>query len=297
MRCLLTGGTGYVGSALCRKLAGEGNDITCIVRPESDIKPLLNLKNVAFQCPSSEEDYIELMTSFKPDIIFHLAARGGTAKHNIKDIRGLIQSNVEFPSLILDAMSICGVKNFINVGSCSQNPSGDEYCPTCLYAATKQAFCDILEYYRCCCNFNAVTLKLHDTYGTDDKRPKILNLLQKAAITGEHLSMSPGEQLLDLVFIDDVTEAISEAGKLLLSGQVSHNTKEYTISSKSPIKLKNLVQLIEKEIPIKLDVGWGELPYRPNEVMERWEGGSWVPGWRPKISLKDGIKMLKWTKK
>jgi nucleoside-diphosphate-sugar epimerase len=42
-----------------------------------------------------------------------------------------------------------------------------------------------------------------------------MNLLKRAAETGETLEMSPGEQLIDLVHVDDVVEAFCTAQELI----------------------------------------------------------------------------------
>ena len=52
-----------------------------------------------------------------------------------------------------------------------------------------------------------VTLKFFDTYGPADRRPKLLNLLLAAAATQVPLAVSPGQQMIDLVHVDDAVGA------------------------------------------------------------------------------------------
>lgn len=293
MRCLVTGATGYIGSNLCKTLVSRGDNVACVVRTVSDTRQIASvLDKVTLYAPSNAEDYVSMMKTVMPDVVFHLAALGG-ARHTIQDVSALIQSNITFPTLLLDAMSVCEVRKFVNIGSYWQTPNSALYEPICLYAATKQALLDILLYYVKTHNFNAVTLRLCDSYGAGDTRKKILNILRDAARTGEHIPMSPGEQLLDLVYIDDIVSAIVKAGELLLNKTgLQGQLYEYAISSRHPIKLKNIISLIEEETGIALNVGLGELPYRPNEVMSPWIGGDLVPGWNPTVEIEDGIKRL-----
>lgn len=293
MRCIVTGATGYIGSCLCKALVARGDKVACVVRAESDTRRIISVLNkVALYAPLTTDDYVSMIKTVMPDVVFHLAAFGG-ARHTIQEVPALIQSNIVFPTLLLDAMSICGVRNFVNIGSYWQTPNSALYEPTCLYAATKQALLDILLFYVQTHSFQAITLRLCDSYGAGDTRKKILNILRDAARTGEHIPMSPGEQLLDLVYIDDIVSAIVKAGVLLLHrDSLPGQLHEYTISSRRPIKLKDLISLIEEETCRKLNVGLGELPYRPNEVFSPWTGGEWVPGWQPSIEIKNGIKKL-----
>ena len=293
MRCLVTGATGYIGSNLCKTLVSRGDNVACVVRTVSDTRQIASvLDKDTLYAPSNAEDYVSMMKTVMPDVVFHLAALGG-ARHTIQDVAALIQSNITFPTLLLDAMSVCEVRKFVNIGSYWQTPNSSLYEPICLYAATKQALLDILLYYVKTHNFNAVTLRLCDSYGAGDTRKKILNILRDAARTGEHIPMSPGKQLLDLVYIDDIVSAIVKAGELLLNKTgLQGQLYEYAISSRHPIKLKNIISLIEEETGVALNVGLGELSYRQNEVMSPWTGGDLVPGWNPTVEIKDGIKRL-----
>ena len=118
----------------------------------------------------------------------------------------------------------------MNTGSYSQHYGGRAYSPVSLYAATKQAFQDILQFYCEVRGLRAVTLELPDTYGPDDKRPKLFSLLDRVARSGETLQMSPGEQLLDLLHVDDVVHGYEVAADGLLSGHLP-SPSQYQLSS------------------------------------------------------------------
>lgn len=292
MRYLITGATGYVGKSLCHQIASEENNIMCIIRNSSNIEELSCLPQLEFSTPTTYMEYENIISKFKPDTIIHLASAGG-AHHNIEDIPNIIQCNVTFPSILVEAMVKTHLCNFINIGTFWQNYRNRHFTPATFYAATKQSFCDILKYYKDMYNINAVTLKPHNIYGPNDYRPKIINLLQKSARTGECLSMSSGEQYLDFIHVDDFISAILYAEKLMCTSNQKLNSS-YVVSTKSPIQLKKLVELIQHETGKKLNIGWGEVPQRNAEIMKPWNGDKWLPGWSPKISLKEGLKTLTW---
>src|SRR5260370_942833 len=104
-----------------------------------------------------------------------------------------------------------GVAHFVNTGTSWQHYEGAAYNPVCLYAATKQAFDDILRYYRERFGLRVVTLELSDTYGPGDPRKKLVPLLVERVKDRQKLSMSAGEQRISLVFISDVVEAFVRA--------------------------------------------------------------------------------------
>ena len=123
-----------------------------------------------------------------------------------------------------------------------------------------------------------IALKLFDTYGPNDPRPKLFRLLKTVSERQEPLAMSPGEQLIDLVYIDDVVKAYLIAAERLQAG-LAYDHESYAVSSGRPISLKELVRTYEQVTGKKLPIQWGGRPYRPREVMVPWNRGEKLPGW------------------
>ena len=120
----------------------------------------------------------------------HLATRF-LAAHDRHQVRDLIDTNVRFGAELLEAAHHANVRWFLNTGTFWQHFHSDDYAPVNLYAATKQCLDDIGRYYAAACGLRFITLMLNDTYGPDDHRPKLFNLLRTLALTGEALDMSP----------------------------------------------------------------------------------------------------------
>jgi nucleoside-diphosphate-sugar epimerase len=103
--------------------------------------------------------------------------------------------------------------------------------------------------------------------------------------------MSPGEQLIDLVYIDDVIEGYLLAAKRLADDKVL-DMEEYAISSGKPIYLKELVAVYGRIVKKTMPINWGGRPYRFREVMMPWDKGQKLTGWEPEIELIEGIKRM-----
>ena len=286
---LVTGGTGFIGSHLVRRLVKEQWRIHVITRPNSNfdsLESVINKINI-HEYDETTESLCNIVESANPDIVFHLASLF-LVRHETIDIIPLIQSNILFSTQLLESMLQNKVSLLVNAGTSWQHYNNEDYCPVNLYAATKQAFESILKYYIDIKALRVITLKLFDTYGPDDKRFKILNLLKKIKESSEPLRMSPGEQMIDLVYIDDVINAFIIASERLLSGQVQED-ETYAISSNSPISLKNLIELFEQIVGQKLPIIWAGRPYRDREVMQTWNKGQLLPGWKPIINIETGL--------
>lgn len=287
---LVTGGTGFTGSNLIKRLIADDWQVHAIVRAGSNFSLLETcLDQISLHIhDGSTEKMVKIVALVKPDVVFHLAALF-LAQHAPEDIVSLVKNNITFSTQLAEAMAENGVNRLVNTGTSWQHHQNSEYSPTCLYAATKQAFEAILQYYIDVKSFKIITLKLFDSYGPDDPRPKLFSLLKKASTSAQPLLMSPGEQLIDLVHIDDVVEAFIIAADRLLDGLADRHEK-YAVSSGEPISLQNLVSIYEQENAITLPVQWGGRAYRDREVMTPWNIGKSLPGWQAKIKLKNGLK-------
>lgn len=292
MKVLVTGATGFVGSHLCKRLVGDGWEVHAIARATSDFSQIEDIKdNIRFHI---HDDTMENMNSIvaecKPEIVFHLASIF-ISEHKPEDIIPLLQSNIFFGTQLVEAMTGHDVLNLINTGTSWQHYENSDYNPVNLYAATKQAFEDILKYYSDANNLRVITLELSDTYGPYDPRPKLVNLLRGIAKAGNTLKMSPGDQYIDLVYIDDVVDAFLCAAKLIQK-VTDKQMESFAASSGRPIRLKEFVNIFEQVFGGKLNIEWGKRPYRKREVMKLWNRGKPLPGWKAKVELQDGLRNI-----
>ncbi|MGM0779560.1 MAG: NAD-dependent epimerase/dehydratase family protein [Bacillota bacterium] len=291
-RALVTGATGFIGSHLSKRLVKDGWIVHVIVREHSNLSPLKNSgDSINFHYYNgSMATMTEILKTAKPDVVFHLASMF-IAQHTSAQIDSLIQSNITFGVQLAEAMVLNGIYCLINTGTSWQHFEDKDYSPVCLYAATKQAFESLLTYYSESSKLKVINLKLFDSYGPEDYRPKLFSLLRKASFDISPLIMSPGEQLIDLVYIDDIVDAFLKAASRI-EGNDEIRWEDFAVTSRSPISLKEVVNTYQAVTGKKLSIKWGALPYRKNEVMLPWSKGKLIPGWKPQVSLIEGIKKM-----
>lgn len=290
-KAFVTGATGFIGECLTSKLIAEGWEVHILVRETSKILKEANINRINIHVhDGSIGNLIDIIGVVKPSIVFHLAS-SFIAQHESKDVNELILSNILFPTQLLEAMNIAGVKGLINTGTSWQNYQSKAYDPVCLYAATKEAFEALIKYYENAHQFKVITLKLFDTYGPGDNRKKIFSLIKEASKEKRSLFMSKGEQLIDLVYVDDVVNAYLIAANRVLNNELE-NHEIYAVSSEERLGLKDLITLYLQITKIDVQIEWGARPYRIREVMIPWWNGKKLPGWTPKVSLLDGIQKI-----
>lgn len=289
---LVTGATGFIGAHVARRLSIDGWEIHAVVRPTSDLQRLGATKPATVHVhDGTTEGMLQIMRAADPGIVVHLAAMA-SAEHRSEDVAALVDANIVFATQVAESAAVQGVRMFLNTATYWQHYGNADYSPVSLYAACKEAFDKILRYYVEAYGMRAINLVLFDTYGEDDERPKLFNLLREAVRTGKPLAMTPGEQLIDLLHVEDVADAYGVAARLLERGHGASRHETYVVRSGRPVRLRDLVETYAAVTGRPVPVQWGMRGYRKREVMAPWEGGVRLPGWSPRIGLEEGIRRL-----
>lgn len=294
-RLLITGATGFSGIYLIKALLKNSNyQIAIVKRQNSDIssfKDVLKKLKIYNIDPSYNLIY-PIINKEKPDIVIHLAATYPRAETK-KDIDLMLHSNVVFGTKLLNAMAINNINRFLNTGSSLEYFNGPPtYDPATFYSATKRAFQDLLEYYIRAHDFIAVTLLPYNTYGPYDKRSNFFSLIKTSLQQQKIINLTPGEQLIDLLYIDDLVNVYLKAIKYLLNKK-DFNHEKFFVGSGKAIKLKRIVELYKNISGKNIPVVFGGIPYRKREIMfarADIEKVSKKMRWKPRISLFEGIK-------
>lgn len=281
-RALVTGASGFIGQHLSRRLLREGWQVALLTRSPSNLPSDLRHGCTVLSTDVCDEEFAAQTRRFTPDVCFHLATHT-VVVHRPTDIRPLLTANVELGTRLADALSGLDAATMVNVGTVWQHRDGRPYAPSSLYAATKQAFVDVLRFFTETTSLKAATVELSDTYGPGDGRPKLLPALVHAARTGEKLSMSPGGQLVDYVHVDDVVTALVQA-----VAHAAADVPSFSVHG-TPMVLRDFVELVGEVLGNQVPVRWGARAYRPREMMTPWTYHPDLPGWAPAIGLREGL--------
>lgn len=289
-KILISGATGFVGKNLVPKLFNEGYEILEITR---DISKSISLfKGKTTKLFSGDNDFKDKIISFQPEIVIHLASYL-TSSDNWIDVEKLVNTNILFLSKILDAVSNVNLKLFVNTGTFAEFYKGDEeLLPAYFYAATKTASRAIVDYYANAYNFKQSTIVPYTIYGENDSQKKIIDIIYGSTLNENPIDLSPGEQVLDFIHVEDVTDFYVSVVNNLIKLPYKTNFK---LGTGVGHNLKQVASCIEEITCKKTNINWGGKDYRNSDVMyavANLENINSVIEWKPKIFLQEGIERL-----
>lgn len=285
-RILVTGATSYLGCKLVRQLLDDQRQVHVVVRPTSNRgrlgKHADNL--IVHEHDGSTQDLMAILKRSSPDVVFHLATQY-LREHASDQVESLIRANVLFGTQLLEAMWHAGARRILIPATFFQFFDSDAYRPVNLYAATKQAFEDVLAYYVDAHGFEATTLVLYDIYGPGDWRRKLMAAIAEAQSSGDSLPLGSPDMVMDLVYVSDAVDAFMHATHSQIVGG------PYAISSGERRTLREVITVFEAMGNREIDCKWGGFPLPPRNPVEPWNGPS-LPGWQARVSLDDGIRQF-----
>ena len=250
---LITGASGFVGSHVLDDCLKNNFNVHAIFRHSK--------KNASFTkkykkqiFPIFYNNIYEIknkLTNCKIDYVIHCATHY-IKKHDHNDIENIIKSNVLFSTILLDAVVNIKIKKFINLGTVWQHFNDTKNLAFNLYAATKQSFECIFNYYK-----NQYTkikfynILLTDTFGINDKRKKLIPALLKNFNNKNQNKINiPKNLSMNLVNINEVTKCLN----ILLKNNSKSNN--YVIKSKQDVKIFDLINFLNDNLKKKIKVNW-----------------------------------------
>jgi nucleoside-diphosphate-sugar epimerase len=283
-RVLVTGATSYLGSQLVGRLLDQQRQVHVVVRPTSDRRRLGPAADnlTIHEHDGSTESLMGILESSRPDVVCHLATQY-LRDHAPDQVTSLIGANILFGTQLLEAMQQAGTRRIISPATFFQFFDSDDYRPVNLYAATKQAFEDVLAYYVDAHGFEATTLVLYDIYGPGDWRKKLMAAIADAQSTGKTLPLVSADMALDLVYVSDVVDAFVQAMDNSIVGG------PYAISGGARHTLREVIAAFEEVGGRKINCKWDAFPTPSRNPAVPWSGPA-LPEWQAQVSLHDGIQ-------
>lgn len=222
MRFLVTGGAGFLGSALANRLAADGHTVKVLDDLSNGRQEYLH---AAVQFTQGDVDNIPLLWSLLQDVdcVYHLAARVSVAQSMLHP-RDYNRVNVGGAVSLMEAMRDTGVKRVIFTSSGAvygrqpEQPvhESDTPHPDSPYAVSKWAAEQYIHTIGELWQLETVALRIFNAYGPRQSlplshAPVVPRFLQQTLTGGSVVIFGDGQQSRDFVYVTDVVAALVNA--------------------------------------------------------------------------------------
>jgi len=265
MKCLVTGGAGFIGSHLCRKLIELGHEVVCIDNlvggSLTNIHDLSIHKDFEFLYADTVLDsHIDwLFNIHKFDIVFHNAASKCTVC--MDDPCTDLRTNAWGTYNLINQSIKSGVKKFIHAstGSIADIKS--------FYGVSKQAGESYLNafhsYYP---EFKYTSLRYHHVYGPSQNAKEgggVVAIFIRQALNNEPCTVfGNGTQIRHFTHVDDIVKA-----NIFCMDNPETDNRIFNVISRVKISIIQLAKLTWGITHPDKDPQWVHLPKKPGEIM------------------------------
>jgi UDP-glucose 4-epimerase len=305
MKCLVTGGAGFIGSNLVDRLLARGDEVTVV--DDLSTGRLANLD----EARAAGADLVELdirdaealaalAAERRPETVFHLAAQIDVRK-SLEDPAFDAAVNVGGTTNVLDAARGAGAGRVVFVstggaiygeGEGQQLPLDESaaIAPLSAYGQSKFAAEGYLALYQRLYGLSSMALRLGNVYGPRQDplgEAGVVAIFCGLLRAGERPTIyGDGTQTRDYIYVGDVVDAALAAAGSRASGSLN-------IGTGREASVLELVEILGR-------LGGAEnfepelAPARPGEVQRISLDAGLAErelGWRPQTSLEDGLRL------
>jgi nucleoside-diphosphate-sugar epimerase len=292
MKVLLTGATGFIGSHLLRLLIEGGDQVTAIIKPSTDRWRIADLVGEIdiIGCDVGDRAFLEpRLRPNVPDLCVHLAWHGWsgpslTAEENLSSLAGSLE--------LLRTLTHVGCPRFVGVGTCFEYmrtpgamPESTPLGPTDLYGVCKQSLSKAAEALAPIARMSVAWARVFLVYGPSDDQRRLVPSLALSLIRGEPARLTLGEQVRDVLHVEDAASALLAVARSQYVGPIN-------VASGVPVRVVDIARQLGAIVgrPELLQIG--ALPYRPSEpevLLADTTQLRETVGWRPAYDLTAGL--------
>lgn len=280
---LVTGASGFLGSALVNWFAEKNHQVFAVVRKNS-LLDRLNTQHVNVEiCRiSREDDVVDLVKNAAPDFVLHTACSYGRQGESTYDI---FMANVQMGMTLINAVLATERPcTFVNTGTVLNSELS-------FYALCKNQFSELGKRIALSTsnNLQFIDVALQHMYGPGDSSIKFTTHIIRACLKNvDALQLTSGIQQRDFLFIDDVVSAYEI---LLEKSKYLPAYDRVEVGSGQAPPLRAIVEKVKQLSGANTQLLFGSIPLREGEDMlcvaniEKLQ----ALGWAPRHTLEEGL--------
>lgn len=299
MRYLVTGGAGFLGSALANRLAYDGHQVHVLDDLSHGSRTNLD-PSIPFT--EGDVDNIPLLWSLLQDVdcVYHLAAKVSVAE-SLLHPRDYTRINVGGTVSLMEAVRDTGVQRVVFTSSGAiygrqyPQPVHEETHPNpdSPYAVSKWAAEQYIHTIGALWQIETVALRIFNAYGPRQSLPAshapvVPRFLKQALTGGSVVIFGDGRQTRDFIFVTDVVAALIEAATAR-----NINRQIINVGSGQETSINDLVAVIEQVTGKEVNRLYnrekeGGVPHLAADISRAQR----LLGFRPHTNLTEGLRLM-----
>lgn len=268
-KIFITGGTGFIGSHLLKKLAETENEVLALRRSNACPRIDIGREPQWLDKPLDQVDAVDLVGV---EVLIHLASVGVSPVQATWE--ELFYWNVSVFVRLMEQAKLAGVRRLVVAGTFAEyGKSADRYdliptdaplLPTYPYAASKAAAFAAAHAFSIDSGLELYYLRIFSAYGEGQFSGNFWPALKEAAQSGADFKMTMGEQIRDYIPVESVVKRFLLASELKpIQGKIL----VVNVGTGAPVTMRAFAEYWWNFWGAKGQLCVGALPYRANEVM------------------------------
>lgn len=262
-KILITGGAGFIGANLSRKLVSIPNfKVSVIEKRNTDlwrIKDIANKLSIEYVDLEDFNSLSKVVHDIKPHIVFHLASYGVYPSFQ-NNLRKMVSTNIEGALNLIDSLKNCPISSFVNTGTYfaykekkSKLNENDFTDPLNFYATTKLTAELLLKKFARENNLPVINLRLFTPYGYYEDSHRLIPYIILNALRNKKIALSSPHSVRDFIFIEDVIDLFLK----IVKSNHNYRGEIFNVGSGKQYSVKDIVNVAEKLLYKKLNVRYG----------------------------------------
>ncbi|CAM3946364.1 NAD-dependent epimerase/dehydratase family protein [Mesobacillus thioparans] len=310
MKIIVTGGAGFIGCHLSRKLVEEGNEVLVIdaLHPYYSKKRKIDQLTYIGEAGTfryeeknlldDEEEVQKIFLEFQADCVVHLAALPGVS-YSLEAPGQYVDYDVKATVNVLKFSGESNVKHVLYASSSSvygeqaNEPLSEDMAAGKVispYAAAKygaEAFCHA---FASMYQYDMTILRFFTVYGPWGRPDMAITKFIERILNGEEITVFGNRTSRDYTYIDDIIEGISAAI------QKARGTNIINLGSSMPVSIEDLLAALAKHFP---EMKIQQAGFRQGDVTSTWADTTKAKellDYRAKVPFEEGLaRTVKWA--
>ncbi len=291
MTLLVTGGAGFIGSHLVKKLVESGESVIVVDNLSTGKKEYVDSRAKLVVCDIRDKELEGVFRENEIELVAHLASQTDVSA-SIEDPVSDGDVNVLGTLNLLELCRKYDVKKIVFTSSAAVYgeprylpvDEKHELAPISPYGCSKLAVETYLAYYHRLYGIDFVVLRLANVYGPRQSKGVVKEFIERLLKGESPVIYGDGKQTRDFIYVDDVVNAI------VLAMERKTRRKQMNIATCKGTSVLDLLQTLQRMLASRVEPIFMPARKEIRRCYFSYELAKNELGWEPTVELREGLR-------